>query len=100
MEIIGPLILSSIAGLATCLGIIFTFLKPKNVNRFICFSLSFAMGVMFFISIKELVPLPLINIYKSYNLLISIIITFILPIMAFKIVNLSKQKINSSNNLY
>ena len=34
------LLLSSVAGLSTCLGIVFTYFKPKNVEKFMTISLS------------------------------------------------------------
>ena len=92
MEIFGPFLLSSIAGLSTCLGILFTYLPTKNNKRFICIALSFAMGVMILISIKELVPIPLKNILLSYKVLPALIIALIVPIIAFLIVFLSNKK--------
>ena len=100
MEIFGPIMLSSIAGLATCLGIIFTYIKPKNKDKFIAISLSFAMGVMLLISIKELIPIPLKEILKRYNEPVNIGIALILPLMALIIVHLSNKGIKSNNSLY
>ncbi len=100
MEIFGPIMLSSIAGLATCLGIIFTYIKPKNKDKFIAISLSFAMGVMLLISIKELIPIPLKEILKTYNEPVSLGIALILPLMALIIVHLSNKGIKSNNSLY
>jgi len=44
MEIFGPITLSSIAGLATCLGIIFTYIMPKNKDKFIAISFHLQWG--------------------------------------------------------
>lgn len=100
MEIFGPLVLSSIAGLATCLGILFTFIKPQNKNKFIAISLSFAMGVMILISIKELIPLPLKNILKTYKLPWNIVIALIMPLIGLTMVNITNHKIKSDSSLY
>ncbi len=100
MEIFGPLFLSSIAGLATCLGIIFTYIKPKNNNKFIAISLSFAMGVMILISIKELIPIPLKEILLSYKLPFNLLMCLIMPLMALIMVYLSNKCINSNSSLY
>lgn len=100
MSIKNSLILSSIAGLSTCLGLIFTFIKPKDIKRFMTICLSLAMGVMSLISIKELIPIPLTNIFKMYNNYIAIFIIIACPLIANLIITLSKRQIKNSNNLY
>ena len=94
------LLLSSVAGLSTCLGIVFTYFKPKNVEKFMTISLSMAMGVMILISIKELIPVPAVFIVRSINNIISYIILLICPVLAYLIIYLSKKNIKSKNNLY
>lgn len=49
------------------LGIILIFFKIKNINKFICSSLAFASGVMFIISITDLIPESLSLLSTKYN---------------------------------
>lgn len=51
-----PLILTSLAGLATLIGIIPIFIKIKNQNNIIAAACAFASGVMICISIFDLIP--------------------------------------------
>ena len=91
---------SLIAGLSTCLGMIFTFIKPRDIKKFITISLSLAMGVMTLISIKELIPGPLRSIFRLNNLFNSLLIMVICPLIAMMIINISKQNVKNSDNLY
>lgn len=91
---------SFIAGLSTCLGMIFTFIKPKDIKKFITISLSLAMGVMTLISIKELIPGPLRSIFKTNSLFSSLFIMLLCPLIATLIINLSKKNVKNSDNLY
>ena len=58
MEIIGALLVSTIAGLSTILGsfVIFFKWKEQNINKFITASLSFSLAIMIGISITDLIP--------------------------------------------
>jgi zinc transporter, ZIP family len=100
MEIFGPLLMSGVAGLATCLGIVFTYINPKDKDKFIAISLSFAMGVMVLISIKELIPIPLKFILIAYKLPYNVLIALIMPLFALTMVNYTNKKINSDDSLY
>lgn|SRR5574344_167136 len=100
MEFFGPILLSTIAGFATCLGILFTYIKPQNKDKFIAISLSFAMGVMTLISIKELIPIPLKEILLTYKFPLNIMIGIIIPVCTYLIVKISNKTIKSSNSLY
>ena len=93
------LLISTLAGLSTCLGIIFTYIKPKNINRLICISLSFAFGVMILLSIKELIPIPLFYIFNNIKYPVNIIILIIIPIIAYIIIKLVN-KYNNHDSLY
>ena len=99
MEIIMPLILSSIAGFSTLIGCIFVFIKVKKRDEFITFSLAFSLSVM---SILDLIPssLPYLgnNVFKS---IILFSIFFVLGFLMVKMINkiIEKEK-GSGNNLY
>lgn len=103
MEIIGPIIISTIAGLSTVIGGLIIFLKIKNKNKFISFCLSLSTSVMIMISILDLLPNSsyiIINKY-GFNGVFLAVVAFILGII---IVNFSNKLLNkystSKNNLY
>ncbi len=70
MEIIGPLLISAIAGLSTTLGslVIFFPFKKENIDKFITFSLSFSLAIMLGISITDLIPNSFISLLSDYLL--------------------------------
>jgi len=73
-------LLTFIAGFSTMLGTILIFFKVKNINKFIASSLAFASGVIFIISITDLIPesLHLLSTKISSLLLILVCFFFIL----------------------
>jgi len=92
MEIIGPLLISTIAGLSTVFGalIIFFKLKEQNINRFITFCLSFSLAIMIGISITDLIPEStyiIITNYKLFKGILICLITFILGILLILWIN-------------
>jgi len=92
MEIIGPLLISTIAGLSTILGslIIFLKLQEKHINRFITFCLSFSLAIMIGISITDLIPEStyiIISNYKLFKGLLICLITFIVGIILILWIN-------------
>ncbi len=100
MEIFTSFILTSIAGLSTCLGYLFTYINTKNKDKFICIFLSFSLGVMILISIKELIPIPLKYIYFKYNLSTFLSILIIIPIIIYIIINYLNSNLKNGNSLY
>lgn len=91
-------ILTIIAGLSTMLGTIFIF-KKKNENIIVA-SLAFASGVMFTVSLTDLIP-------ESYNLLINIFPKFpsIIYVLIFVVSGILfsifiDKYIPTDNNLY
>ena len=100
MEIKTAILLSILAGGATNLGIFFTFFKKDRVREVISISLSFAMGVMSLISLKELVPEPISYFLGNLNIAIALSLIFLIPVMALTIVKVSKINIKKGSNLY
>ena len=100
MEIKTAILLSILAGGATNLGIFFTFFKKDRVREVISISLSFAMGVMSLISLKELVPEPISYFLGNLNIAIALSLIFLIPVMALTIVKVSKINIKKGRNLY
>ena len=100
MEIKTAILLSILAGTATNLGIFFTFFKKDRVREVISISLSFAMGVMSLISLKELVPEPISYFLGNLNIAIALSLIFLIPVTALTIVKVSKINIKKGSNLY
>lgn len=101
-NILIPFLITFFAGLSTTIGFFFIYFKPKNMNNFIGFSLSFSGSIMFFISLFELIPDGFFNLLHEYNIIISSIILIIMIIIGNKIVIFIDKKIekgSSSNSL-
>lgn len=62
-----PLILTSLAGLATLIGIIPIFVKIKNKDYIIASACAFASGVMICISIFDLIPETIRYLSNNFN---------------------------------
>ena len=105
MEIIGALLVSTIAGLSTILGslvILFKF-KEKNINKFITFSLSFSLAIMIGISITDLIPESTYILLSSYGIEKGIVISFIafvIGIILVKYLHKLMDKTEAKNDLY
>lgn len=102
-KIIFSFLTTTIAGFSTMLGIIPCYLKNKNQNKIICTSLSFAGGVMLYISLFSLIP-ESINLLKyKESFFPSFIKCLILTTIGIIISNFIVQKtehIASNNKLY
>lgn len=79
MEILGPFLVTTIAGLSTVIGsfVIFLRWKEKNVNRFISFCLSLSLSIMIGLSVTELIPESTFVIITNYKLAKGIFFCFI-----------------------
>ena len=92
MEIIGPLLIATIAGLSTVLGglVVLFNIKKENINKFITFCLSFSLAIMILISITDLIPNSTYIILEKYGTLegmLIIAITFIIGVFMINIIN-------------
>ena len=89
-----PIIMSSIAGISTLIGALFIYIKVKDINKIISFSLSMSLSVMIMISIFDLIPasLPYIN----GNILIFIIFIS----LGYLVVKILDRIFNNNDNLY
>ena len=105
MEIIGALLVSTIAGLSTMLGalvILFKF-KSENVNKFITSSLAFSLAIMIGISITDLIPESTYILLSSYGIGKGIIFSFIafsIGIILIKYLHKLMDKTEQANDLY
>lgn len=102
MKEILPFLLCLIGGLSTLLGSLFIFIKG-NKNNIIKCALAFASGVMFSVSIFDLIPESLTMIQDTsknrifLNETLFIIMGLIIPLFIDKIL---PKKLNKKNKLY
>ena len=97
------LLISTLAGMSTVLGgiVIFCKIKKENINKFITFCLAFSIAIMIGISLTDLIPTSIFNIFYTYKLstaLVIALLTFTLGIVAIFIINTLLK--NENNNLY
>ena len=97
-KILASFLLTSLAGLATLIGYFIIYIKG-NKDKIICFSLSFASGVMLTISIIDLIPSSfsyLVNYHLFFRVLL-IAFFFILGVFisSFMAINANKKNKNS-----
>ena len=97
MEIIGPFLLSFLAGLSTLLGTLFIYINIKKVGEYIVFFLSFSMGIMIFISIFDLLPSSIIVLINNYKYFYGLLISILIFILGYLSVDLINNKINKKN---
>ena len=105
MEIIGALLVSTIAGLSTMLGALVIFFKWKdqNINKFITASLAFSLAIMIGISITDLIPESTFILLKNYGVgkgIVISFITFIIGILLVKYLHKLMNKTEQKNDLY
>lgn len=93
-----PFILTSLAGLATLIGIIPIFIKIKNKDYIIAASCAFASGVMICISIFDLIPESIRYLSSSFNSFLVISLCFIFLIIGIIISMLLDNYIDKVNN--
>lgn len=106
MKIVTALIISTIAGFATLLGGLLSYLNisKKNINKFITFCLSFSLAIMLSLSVFELIPETFITLIKKYSVLhsnLAIIIVFLIGVGLILVLNKMIAKMSkNTNNLY
>ncbi len=93
-------LITTIAGLSTLIGVIFIFIKVKNINRFLSISLSFSSIVMILISIFDLIPDSFFYLFLKYKFLGIIIsfISFIIGIILIKFSNKILKKLEEKGS--
>ena len=105
MEIIGALLVSTIAGLSTMFGalVIFFKFKEKNINKFITASLSFSLAIMIGISITDLIPESSYILLSNYGIgkgILASLLAFIIGIILVKYLHKLMDKTEATNDLY
>lgn len=102
MNIKTSLLITIIAGLSTCLGIIPCFFKIKNKNSLIANVLAFSSGVMITISLISLIPEATTLLNEKYKPFPALLITSIFIVIGIIISTIIDTKTNKSksNDLY
>lgn len=105
MQIIGALLVSTLAGLSTVLGglVIFFKFKEKNINKFITCSLAFSLAIMIGISITDLIPESTFIVLRTYGVTKGIIyslLAFLIGIFLIRHLNRIITKAETKNDLY
>lgn len=96
-----PLIITSIAGIATLLGNILLFVNLKYKDNLISFALGLSFIVMLMISIFDLIPEGLVlGRLEVGDTKILFIITLLLLLVGYFIVSIIERKIKNNDNLY
>ena len=93
-----------ISGLSTTIGALFMYLRVKNVNRFICISLSFSGAIMFFISLFELIPDGFFYLQSKFGMVVAFLILICMIFLGYVIIEginkvIDKKK-SSASSLY
>lgn len=95
---------SLIAGLSTVIGTLFTYFKPKDINKFIGVTLSFSATIMILISVVELIPEGFFYLKIKYNLFYAVLAIIIMIFIGLCINTLINKKIvkrvGECSNLY
>lgn len=96
MQVLLPLLISTIAGLSTCLGALIIFFKidSDKINKFIAFCLAFSAAVMIGISIFDLIPESFFTYFGVYGLSKSILLLIIAFIISYIVITFMSTLIN------
>ena len=93
--------LTFLAGLATLLGSIPIFIKFKNKEQIICYSLAFAAGVMINVSLLDLLPNSFLFLIKNKNLFESVMLCLLFICIGINIsILIDKYLPNNDSSLY
>lgn len=94
-----PFLITFLAGCSTLIGYFFIYFNNKN-NRVLISSLGFASGVMFFISIFDLIPESIRCFNDNYFLFFSLILSFLFISIGMMFSNFIDNKLPNNSNLY
>lgn len=93
-----PFVITFLAGCSTLIGFLFVYLKDSS-NKVLVSSLAFASGVMFLISIMDLIPSSFNLIHSVYYILPAILICSLFVVVGI-IFSMMIDKYLPDNNLY
>lgn len=104
-NMIGPLLISTIAGLSTMLGslVIILKIKEKKYSKFITFCLAFSIAIMIGISILDLIPESFFKCIYTYGFsksMILLILSFLFSIIIITYISKAMEKEGIKEDLY
>ena len=94
-----PFLITSIAGLSTLIGFLFIYFKNTE-NRVLIISLGFASGVMFFISIFDLIPEGYSLLNEKFYTIFSILVCLIFIVIGIIIAGFIDKLSEKGDDLY
>lgn len=100
MNNLNTFIITLVAGFATMIGNIFLFIRIKDKNKIISFTMGLAFSVMLLLSLLELIPEGIILLNSRYNYFQIFIIGFIFLYLGYLIVMVSERYIKEGDSLY
>ena len=100
MNILIPIIITSIAGLSTILGNLLLFIDNKYKDKLISFSMGLAFIVMFLISVLELIPEGIALVTDRLVLYEIYLYSLLLLVVGYCFVIFIDNKIDSDSKLY
>ena len=100
MNILIPIIITSIAGLSTILGNLLLFIDNKYKDKLISFSMGLAFIVMFLISVLELIPEGIALVTDRLVLYEIYLYSLLLLVVGYCFVIFIDNKVDSDSKLY
>lgn len=96
------LLISFLAGISTFIGGLVVFIKFKDKNKFLAFSLSFSLSVMLSISVFELIPESIMTLLNRMSFLLAFLSGLFMFVLGKILVNKITYKTHllSGNSLY
>jgi ZIP family zinc transporter len=96
------LLISFLAGISTFIGGLVVFIKFKDKNKFLAFSLSFSLSVMLSISVFELIPESIMKLLNRMSFLLAFLSGLFMFVLGKILVNKITHKTHllSGNSLY
>lgn len=96
------LLISFLAGISTFIGGLVVFIKFKDKNKFLAFSLSFSLSVMLSISVFELIPESIMTLLNRMSFLLAFLSGLFMFVLGKILVNKINYKTHllSENSLY
>lgn len=91
-------LLTLLAGFSTMLGLFPIFFKVSNTNRLIAGSLAFASGVMFCVSVTDLLPESIFLTKKYVPDFITLLLVFLLMMIGVIVSSFIRKKVNQECN--
>lgn len=100
MNILTPLIISTIAGLGTLIGSLLVFIPKIDKKGSMSLILGFSGTIMILISILDLLPTSIFNISRVFGIIETILISFMSFYVGYLIIKILDKKVEKESSLY